>query len=81
MKTTIQTSNPKQKFMISYIWIVIKKYVGGKLLVILKNDFMNTTDLKNGNRNNGLIAHNLETNQNFNSKNSNMLVYIYVYIE
>ena len=53
-----------------------KKYMYVNLLSLNKRIYEHTRDLKRGNINNGLIKHNLETNHNFNFKDSKILVYI-----
>ena len=53
-----------------------KKYVG-ETYCDLKKHIQEQGDLKKRKINNGLIKHNLETNQNFNFKDSKILVHIH----
>ena len=59
------------------IWILIKRYVAEAYCSLNKRIYEYTRDLKRGNLNIILIEDNLETNHNFNFKNSTMLANIY----
>ena len=53
-----------------------KKYVG-ETCRRLKRIYTHKRDLKRAIMNNGFVKHNLETNHNFNSLNTRMLVYLH----
>ena len=60
-----------------HVWILIKKYEGESFHSFIKGICEHIRDLKRRNINTSLVNPNLETNNNFNLKNSKMLVYIH----
>ena len=63
--------------MLSNVWIVIKKYMGEIFGNIQNVIFKLKRDFIKGNVNNAKISHILETNRNFNFKDSKMLLCIH----